>query len=176
MKQLLILMLLAFSFNLSANAVKDVIDSATTVATDVANTVDTSKVSKQIYTDIKAGIAGLATGLKVSTEKVWDILVLQQLVWSITSVIFSIFLAIISNIFLSRGWKLWKKAKEERKEKFGYDDVDFEDGIWCGMICIGIIILLLGIVFTGFNLDNTVTGFINPEYGAIETIVNFVNK
>lgn len=164
-------MLMAFSINLSANAVKDVVDSVTTVAKDVANVVDTSKISKQIYTDVKAGIAGLATGLKVSAEKVWDILVLQQLVYSITALLFSIILAIISNTLISRGWKLWQKAKEESRY-----EADFDDGIWGGMIGLGILILIVGVIFTGFNLSSLITGFINPEYGAIQDIVSFINK
>ena len=166
-------MLMAFSVNLSANAVKDVIDSVTTVANDVASVVDTSKVSKQIYTDVKAGIAGLATGLKVSAEKVWDILVLQQLVYSITALLFGIILTIISSTLINRGWKLWQKAK---KEEGSHYRVDFEDGIWCGMIILGSLILITGITFTGFNLNSVITGFINPEYGAIQDIVSFVNK
>ncbi len=165
-------MLMAFSINLSANAVKDVVDSVTTVAKDVANVVDTSKISKQIYTDVKAGIVGLATGLKVSAEKVWDILVLQQLVYSITALLFSIILAIISNTLISRGWKLWQKAKKEDSRY----SVDFDDGIWGGMIGLGILILIVGVTFTGFNLSSLITGFINPEYGAIQDIVSFVNK
>ncbi len=165
-------MLMVFSINLSANTVKDVVDSASTVAKDVASLVDTSKISKQLYTDVKAGIAGLATGLKVSAEKVWDILVLQQLVYSITALLFSIILAVISNILISRGWKLWQKAKKEESRY----EVDFDDGIWFGMIMLGTIILITGITFTGFNLNNVITGFINPEYGAIQDIVSFVNK
>ena len=166
-------MLMAFSFNLSANAVKDIVDSATTVANDVASVVDTSKVSKQIYTDVKAGIAGLATGLKVSAEKVWDILVLQQLVYSISCLIFSILLAFISTSLINRGWKLWQKSIKENETRY---TVDFEDGIWCGMIILGTIILIVGITFTALNINPVITGFINPEYGAIKDIIEFVNK
>ena len=166
-------MLMALSINLSANAVKDVVDSATTVANDVASFVDTSKVSKQFYTDVKAGIAGLAAGLKVSAEKVWDILVKQQLVYSISCLIFSLILGIISSTLINRGWKLWQKAKKEGESHYS---VDFYEGIWCGMICLGTIILIVGIIFTAFNINPVITGFINPEYGAIKDIVEFVNK
>lgn len=164
-------MLMAFSVNLSANAVKDVLDSTINVANDVASVVDTSKVSKQLYTDIKAGIVGLAAGLKVSAEKVWDILVLQQLVYSISCLIFSLILSIVSFTFINRGWKLWKKAEEKDGYKY-----DFDEGIWCGMFILGVIILVGSTVFTSVNLNTVITGFINPEYGAIKDIVEFVNK
>lgn len=162
MKNLLILMLLAFSFNLSANAVKDVIDSATTVATNVANEIDTSKVSKQIYTDIRAGIAGLATGLKVSAEKVWDILVLQQLVYSIVFLILGI-LSFISILFWIKAWK-----KEEMSSQ--------EITTLTILRLIQVVVSLITLITFTFNISDIVTGFINPEYGAIQEIVKFVNK
>lgn len=65
-------------------AVVAVADSATTAIGNGVAFVDTSSLYKQIYTDVKYGLAGLADGLKVGVEHVYIVLVKQQVVKSVT--------------------------------------------------------------------------------------------
>jgi hypothetical protein len=165
-----------FSFQANANVVKETLDSTIKVTNEVLSTVDTSAVSKQLYTDVKAGLTGLATGLKVSAEHVWDILVRQQLVYSISSILIAIVLCLVSQFLIRRGWKLWQNAKEKGDKNVYGNSPSFYDGVWGLMLSFGSVIFLGGIIFFTINFTHIMTGFINPEYGAIQTIIEVVKK
>ena len=155
MKKLILLLFMLIPFIGNANIVKETLDSATAATQGVLNTVDTSAVSKQLYTDVKAGIVGLADGLKVSAENVWNILVKQQLVESITWLIVNL-LFLIAIIIV---WICWNKSKDQEE--------------WWG---IPVILTILQLTVLAFSINGIVTGFVNPEYGAIEDIISFIKN
>lgn len=152
MKTTIILFLLAFV-------------TITTLAQEAPDTVQ-HDFKHVIYKDAKAAIQQLADALKVGSEHVYGILVKQQIV---NSVVYLIIL-ILSIIALTISFKQFCKVRTD-----GYGDVVDQTGIH---IAFGLISGLPGILmlFMGLCSINTiVTGFINPEYGAIEKILELLH-
>mgnify|MGYP003612622023 CR=1 FL=1 len=127
------------------------------------NAIDTSSTFKQIYSDVKSGITGLASALKVTAEHVYGILVKQQIVNSIVYLL-TLIIAILILIFC---YKEWNKIEIDLRG----DPKETQPFIFT--IVSGIIGITLLLVFL-FNIDTMIMGFINPEYGAIMDIINFV--
>lgn len=162
MKSILIILITLFSFTVNANIVTEVVDSTKSTINKSVEFVDTSSTFKTIYFDIKSGIAGLAAALKVTAEHVYTILVKQQVVNSIICLI----LGIISIIFIINWFKKYKSD-----EKWDSDHGPTALGlVRITQIIIGFILLAISLV----NIDVIITGFINPEYGAIKEILNFI--
>ena len=164
MKKIAIGALLLLSTNIygQTSTVVAAIDSAKQAVKDGVNTVDTSGNFKMIYTDIKTGISALASGLKVGAEHVYEVLIKQQLVDAIVWLIF----LIASILFLKTTIKYAMKAIEKNKPSEGEALMTFFGNL------LAIILFIIGL----FHIDVIVTGFVNPEYGAIETIIDIVKQ
>jgi hypothetical protein len=149
--------------NSAKQAVNETIDSTKKAVSDGTKFVDTSSNFKMIYNDVKSNIAGLASALKVGAEHVYLVLVKQQIVYSIVWLI----LTILSVFILKYIIKITKWAYETKVINLN------NEGITLGLVFgwIGSIVYLLIVIF---HLDTMITGFVNPEYGAIMDIVNFV--
>jgi hypothetical protein len=167
-KLLIALTLLMFSqtsFAGIGESISNAVDSTKAAVKEGISVVDTSSNFKMLYTDFKDGISVLASGLKVGAEHVYTVLVKQQIVNAITYLI----IGIIGLILMLNFMKRYKDPKEE----WGDDDFPTFLGIlrFFQAVLAGILIL-----FVIFSLDEIVMGFINPEYGAIETIVDIVKE
>jgi|688.fasta_scaffold403713_2 hypothetical protein len=121
--------------------------------------LDSTSLGAEIYKEVKSIIIGLAKALGVGVEFVWDILVRQQRVYAIIGII-----AILSTFFVSRF--LFKKANTLYTEE--------------GMSTPAPIFLyIVALVLIGLNTTHlyaTVTGLINPEYGALQEILTYLKK
>jgi len=175
MKKILIVLTLLFSQLVVGQTVTSVIDSTKSVVSNAIDStkiafksgigiVDTSSNFKMVYTDIKDGITALALGLKVGSEHVYMVLVKQQIVYAIVYLIIGLFaLFLIVN---------WINGYKDTKQEWG----DFDYGpTGLGIIKtiqIAIAGVMLGVFL--FHIDSIVMGFVNPEYGAIETIIHIV--
>jgi hypothetical protein len=163
-KQLILTILLAFIslYTIKASNVSNIVDTLSKNTKESVQYIDTSSNFKMIYSDIKSGLQGLALGLKVGVEHVYGILVKQQVVNSITWLIFTILciICIIIYIYIINvaGKNSWDS------ENIG------TFVILAGLGCIIFLIICL------CHIDTMVMGFVNPEYGAIKEIINFVNK
>jgi hypothetical protein len=166
-KQLILTILLAFInlYTLKASNVSNIVDTLSKSTKESVQYIDTSSNFKMIYSDIKSGLQGLALGLKVGVEHVYDILVKQQVVNSIVYLLIFI-LAIICMIIC---YKQWDKIETDR------DGDPEEIKPVAFTVVFGLLGLILMLIFV-FNIDTMVMGFVNPEYGAIKEIINFVNK
>jgi hypothetical protein len=143
----------------TTNVVTDVVNNVT----DVVNTVDTASLYKQVYGDFKTALVGIADALKVGVEHVYIVLVKQQLVKSIVGV-----LSIITFIVLI-GFSIKPFTKWADNHNKGSDGASWA-GLVLGYIAIGIIVLIC------IDLTEIVTGFVNPEYGAMKEIMEWVSK
>lgn len=155
--------------NIVSETITSVSNKIDTLKTNTINTVkaiDTSSVSKQLYTDLKSGLVGIAGALKVGAEHVYEILVRQQVVNSILYLLCGVlaFISIINFISKNKSSEVWFD-----------NDVDFITGLGFIRLIQLIIGFILLLVFL-FHLDNIVTGFINPEFGALEQIMNWVKN
>jgi uncharacterized membrane protein YuzA (DUF378 family) len=173
MKKFLIVLTLLFSQLAVGQTVASVIDSTKSVVSNAIDStktavkkgigiVDTSSNFKMVYTDIKDGITALALGLRVGAEHVYMVLVKQQIVYAIVYLIIGLFaLFLIVN---------WINGYKDTKQKWHDDDITGLGII--KTIQIAIAGVMLGVFL--FHIDNIVMGFVNPEYGAIQEIIDIV--
>lgn len=139
-------------------------DSVSKSVSDGVAYVDTSSTFKMLYSDIKSGLAGLAEGLKVGVEHVYIILVKQQIVKSITWIVVFILLT-LSTIVV---YKIYKHHPKLYIDSYG----DIHPGIMFPVLYYCTIAIIFILMFC--NVDTMITGFVNPEYGAIKEIMYFV--
>lgn len=154
----------ALSLDTLAHNASAVVDSAKQTVVNTANQVDTSRLSKQVYADFKQALAGIASALKVGVEHVYIVLVKQQIVkaiqWTILGILPIIFLLVFGKSVHRWTVKNWDESD-------GFTAIPWL--IFFGLCTYGLIV--------GINhLDTIVTGFVNPEYGAMTDIMDFIQK
>ena len=174
MKKFLIVLTLLFSQLAVGQTVASVIDSTKSVVSNAIDStktavkkgvgiVDTSSNFKMVYTDIKDGISALASGLRVGAEHVYMVLVKQQIVYAIVYLIVGLFaLFLIVN---------WINGYKDTKQKWAEDEGPTGLGV-IKTIQMAIAGVMLGVFL--FHIDTIIMGFVNPEYGAIQTIIDIV--
>ena len=124
---------------------------------------DTSKLTiEKVYSDVKAGITGLAQALKVPAERVYSVIIKQQIVIAV-----SWLTLLLLSFFSIVNWLLAYKSKEE------WNSHGDPTGIGIVRI-IQITISSLILILSTFFIEDILTGFINPEYGALKDIVDFI--
>lgn len=130
---------------------------------------DTTKVTfTQVYNDVKEGITGLATALKEPAEHIYKLMVKQQFINSITYCMFPL----LSIVFIIVSVSFLKKSKWG-EDDFGVKEEErFNRYASLSMITVALSIVLLIISFA--LTDDIITGFMNPEYGAIKEIMSFI--
>jgi hypothetical protein len=171
-----LVLLITLMFNISYQANATSIDSLVTNAKQTAvaikdsaiqsvKEIDTSSTFKVMYSDFKYGITALAASLKVGAEHVYEVLVKQQIVYSI---IWTIVL-IIGIVFISIWLYRYKDDKEEWEDRASVTGI----GVFRTMqVFVGILLFIFGIL----HIDTIITGFINPEYGALKDVIDMVQK
>lgn len=134
---------------------------------------DSSKLTLiKVYNDTKAGLAGLAGALKTPVTHVYEILVKQQIVESITYLTVFLGFLIISLIMLSIFNKSYKKIQNPDDPWYN-DNLDDHPLTLLSLLLAIFLVLITTIIFC-VNIGDIVNGFVNPEYGAIKKIVSFV--
>jgi len=148
-------------------------------ANDTIPIPDTSAVTfSKVYNDVKEGIAGLATSLKAPAEHVYEILVKQQVVNATTSLIFCVFMLLLGCILFYTGYRIYVNYNENYNRindyKFGHRRYDMDEGYWTIFLIVGGIIFAVGLIGLTVESKSIITGFFNPEYGAIKDIISFI--
>lgn len=169
MKKILLLLMLSLSltsFAQSEAVIDSVGESIESVEADVDQTVTTTerildKYSGKAYDAIKE----LATAMQVPAEYVYTILVKQAVVNSITY----LFIYIIIFGIIYAGIRLVKKEIETDRD---YGDDPFHGVVGAILLIVG----FFGLVFVCTTMATTVGGFINPEYYAIQEILDTFRK
>lgn len=126
---------------------------------------DSSKVTiSKVYNDVLAGMQGLGTALKVGAEHVYVVVVKQQVVKAITNLVWSTLLIIliifVNIIVLKNRW-------------YTKYTIEYTNGASIFVPILVSIILFIAFCIV-FDPELIITGFTNPEYGAIKDIINFV--
>jgi uncharacterized membrane protein YidH (DUF202 family) len=139
-------------------------------AQDSAKYVTNSNVEKLAdkYIDkISTSLAALAQGLKQPAEHVYKVLVRQQVVQSISFLVFPILAIICVCLIIKYG------AKSKWQEFSSYKNNEAD--AWNKAATITLISsILLGvfILITCLLFNIIIQGFFNPEYGAIQSIIS----
>jgi len=176
MKKQFIIALLSFSSLLGFTQVKSDTTFHKLTESVLESIPDSSALTfKEVYTDIKSGLGALGSALKVGSEHVYEILVKQQIANSITSLSLIILSLILLSIMIKQACKNFVKHEELGKDKdYWYiDDSRFAIfGVILSVIS-GILILII-IIGICHEFNDIITGFINPEYGAIKEILEVI--
>jgi len=142
-----------------------------------AELADSSQLSLGVvYRDLKVGIESMGKALKVGATHVYEVLVRQQIAKSILWVVVMIFTIVV----LILAWKLsngadWKEWNDRSTKKNNINNAELPNG----RFIISVIFWIIGIIsliVVGLHLDTMVYGFVNPEYGAMSDIVDFINQ
>jgi len=166
MKQILTLILFAFTFaNLSAQTLTEkTTENLKLVSENIKGMVpDTISIdiNNPYYQDIKQWLSAMSTSLGVATNKVFDVVVKQQLVKSI-AILFSL---------LSMYFAVYKILKYIR----GNIDPNNSDSKISNTIA-SVFIIAGAIGLSAMEFTTMLTGFINPEFGAYMDIVKFIQQ
>jgi hypothetical protein len=119
-----------------------------------------------VYNDLKDALTAAGEALKTGAEHVYEILVRQQVINSITYLIILAVLFTVGGIGLKYGLK-------DLHEKNRYGDKTIKESKVILLIIAGII-LVIGVIVTCLSMPRIVTGFFNPEYGAIQEVRKFI--
>lgn len=161
-----------------------------TICTSVSYASDTLKIitpkkgdltKREVYNDAKEVIKDLASALKTTSEHVYGVLVKQAMVNSITLIICLVIgILLMSQCFkymnkLRGEYTQWKIEQSGKNEGGYYRDQDYSPST---ILIIQIVIYGVGglsfILAVITNIELLVTGFINPEYSAIEKIIELL--
>lgn len=171
MKKLLTLFTAIILFNVSFAADTAKADPATI---DTA-TLNAKKIFTQVYGDVKSGIAGLASALKVGSEHVYHVVTKQQTANSIIYISIALVLLIASKITYNHARNNNNAWKTFSKENPTADRTDDSSGVSAVIYTVATIGLGIACATTlCINMQTIVIGFANPEYGAIKEIISFI--
>lgn len=109
----------------------------------------------------------LAAQLGTTTEYLWRVLVNQAHIDAIITIIQSIFLLTISIIILKLHLKFIKKDASGRTSYYNSEALT----VAMSMVAIVGVVFIFVVVL---NIDEIINGFFNPEYWALEHILNKV--
>lgn len=115
----------------------------------------------QIYVDFKNAITSMATSLGVTAENVYSTLIAQQYIKSLSMTIALLVCFIAFFVCIKTLMRL------EEPDEFKSEVKD----VFCGSILITSFIA--GMVLLA-QLNTIITGFLNPEYGAMQEIMDFI--
>jgi hypothetical protein len=114
-----------------------------------------------IYNDVKEVIQGLSESLQVGAEHVYEIMVIQQYVHSVT---YTLILFVSYPLYKLTVFSYKRMVTGEQKGK----DAPFVAFIFVAFADIIYSLWML------LELKNTLTGFFNPEFGAIKQIMDLI--
>jgi len=135
------------------------------------------QVIDQVFDRTTEAVQYLAQALKVPAEHVYSVLVKQQIIKSVSLLGSTIFVILLCCFVVLYSYKDWKKTnldyntKNDRKD-LSYNQYDLDDGYWVWTIGFAIPIACIAFLVLVFVSGEILTGFINPEYGAIKDILN----
>lgn len=123
----------------------------------------------QVYNDFKDALSGAADALKTGADHVYEILVRQQLINSISMTIFYV----IGICVCAAAWTIVIKfTKRKNEEEKGLNS--YERGDWGMLYIIPSVFTVLFLFIFSISLKTTIMGYLNPEYGAIMEIKSFI--
>lgn len=120
---------------------------------------------EKVYQDVKEVLTQLGSALKVGSEHVYGVLVLQQ----VTKGVIWIIIFVVSIILLLISYNQFQKLEFDN-----YDSIEPKKIVHLVFSIVTGVIGVIIFIAAMFHVDTMVTGIINPEYGAIKEIVNLI--
>lgn len=126
---------------------------------------------KSLAPDAKEAMKEIVSTLKQTSNSVWDILVKQQKVWS--------WCYLIGGIFAGIAWcHFYWRFKKYSAMNYNVEDKEHLPWSWSQLLISGFLFVtatILSVIFAN-NLVDMMTGFINPEFGAIKNIIQIASR
>jgi hypothetical protein len=98
--------------------------------------------------------------LSKNAPHIWDVLVRQQVVQAISSPFAALFMILCAVAW----WLMWRK----------HEWMDKEAKTWVGLV-IPCVLGACGLIYLAFTMNGLINGTFNPEYNAIQSIVNVLS-
>ena len=108
-------------------------------------------------------LQGLADRLGTTVEYLWGTLVRQAPIQAVTD---SVYLIALGGLY----WFLITRWRKFVKENTGYENEDSRAWFTAGIAIVGLICFLIASV----TISGIVSGFLNPEYWALERILSLI--
>lgn len=115
----------------------------------------------------------LAEKLGTTVEYLWEVLVHQALVNSVLLILLMV-ATVIMGIVLYKLHIRFSKMQPETDKYYAKSLYDREEG-YVAMMIIFVFIWTVLLFVSIFSFASMITGFINPEYWALQRILNIVN-
>ena len=133
-------------------------------AEETKEQVNNVQVVNATFDNIEQGLTKLAETLKVPASKMWEVFVEQQMINSLSEILALIItLSICVFVYI----KCVKYAEKNNDDVFEYAITGLPAAAVLAVAFISLILILVG-------ATDTITGFINPEYGAIKDIIDAI--
>lgn len=124
---------------------------------------ETKVTLSQVYTDFKDALAAAGKALSVGAEHVYKVLVRQQQVKAIINIV-------VYTLCLGLGLPaLWYGLK------YGIEE-ETATALDIAPLIAGAVLVFVGGMHVIFTISDTITGFLNPEYGAFIDIKGFIRS
>lgn len=148
----------------AVQSASDAADSLTVSVKQTAAKVDTSRLYKSIYQDMKTGLQAMAESLKVGAEHVYKVMVMQQVVKAVHRLSLGILGIILLILFYLSARGVNFDSRNDSVNSVPLLITAIGTGV------IGCVLF----ISTLFQIDVIVMGLVNPEYGAILDIIGVV--
>jgi hypothetical protein len=128
-----------------------------------------TQIIDQVFDRTTEAVQQISDALKVPAEHVYSVLVRQQIINSISWII----ALLLGFIFCYLGIKLPLKDHKATNEREKYKN-DITDGWWIWAIALSVGFGMILSIVTVLAITDIITGFTNPEYGAIKDILSIL--
>lgn len=118
---------------------------------------------KSLAPELKTGLAEIAKGLKTTSERAWDILVLQQRVWS-----WCYLFVTLSAMYL--WWRFFKQYERTTVDLTETGEIKPSNTLLSVLL---FLLVIIDSTISGINFESMMTGFLNPQFGALRTVIEF---
>lgn len=164
MKRLITFMMLAFTICIMAfaeNSFTNAVDSLHTDAKEIVSTVysDGKSALSTIYPDVKSAVVSIGKAIGVAAEHVYVVLVKKYFVLGVKEA----GICLMGFIMFILGIIQWNKVTKNKTITY--------------RIALPVILMLIGLVtVVNVDYDAMLMGLINPEYGAINYILEYTKE
>lgn len=139
------------------------------VSKDSTSDKQSKELTEQIYSDVKSVITGLAKELKVEAENVYAVIKSQQVVKSTVNIIEYVLLILMLILGIKGIFIGYKHCSTD-----SYGDKNFDHPLFIFSSIATVLLLAISIGLFSTTITETITGFINPDFGAINYILQLI--
>jgi hypothetical protein len=129
-------------------------------------------MNEKVFNKATEYIDAIAAKLGVAAEHVYGILVRQQYVEGITTILGSLIFVAVTFFISRKVTELTRNMREEAKKK-SYTDVS--DDMVVVACVLGWIVFFLSLIFAAFAIPDSIAQLVNPEYYAVKEIFDVIS-